>query len=42
MNKFFEKHDAMSIWAELNSEEYEQIHHKLLYKLTRSENHTKV
>ncbi|CAF1524488.1 unnamed protein product [Rotaria sp. Silwood1] len=42
MKSFFLKYDAMNVWTELNSEAYEQLHHKLLYKETRREIETKI
>jgi len=42
INSFFVKYDAMNIWTELNSEAYQELHHKLLYKPTRREQERKV
>jgi hypothetical protein len=37
MKRFFTKYDAMSIWTGLDSELYQQLHHKILYKPTKRE-----
>ncbi|CAF4049813.1 unnamed protein product [Rotaria sordida] len=42
MKNFFIQHDAMSVWTELNSEAYQQLHNALLYKPTRRELKSKV
>ncbi|CAF2892523.1 unnamed protein product [Rotaria sp. Silwood2] len=42
MKSFFMKYDAMNVPTELNSEAYQQLHHKLLYKETRREKETKI
>ncbi|CAF3740592.1 unnamed protein product, partial [Rotaria sp. Silwood1] len=40
IKKFFVKYDSMSVWAELNSEVYQQLCNMLLYRPTKRENKT--
>lgn len=37
IKNFFTKFNAMSVWTELNTQAYQQLHHQLLYKATRRE-----
>ena len=37
IKNFFTKFNAMSVWTELNTQAYQQLHHQLLYKPPRRE-----
>ncbi|CAF1508713.1 unnamed protein product [Rotaria sp. Silwood1] len=42
IKEFFVKYVSMSVWTELNSEVYQQLHNMLLYRPTKRDNKTQI